>query len=197
VIAGILLAAGTGGRFGSNKLLHSLSDGIPLAVAALRNLRQGVDEVLIVVRPDDAELIRILGPEGANIIPCGAAARGMGASLACGVRAGHAADGWLVALGDMPDVPPTVVAQLADRLRNGAAIVAPVCNGQRGHPVGFSREFFESLAQLDGDTGARQILETHAARLELIESDDTGILRDIDTPTDLGANLRGKSGNRL
>lgn len=193
MIAGILLAAGKSTRFGANKLLHPLSDGTPLVVAALRHLQQGVDEVITVVRADDAELMQRLAQEQARLVVCAEAERGMGTSLACGVRATSQADGWLVALGDMPHIPPGVVARLGDRLRNGAAIVAPIHNGRRGHPVGFHREFLEPLCKLDGDSGARAILEANAARLELVVSDSAGVLWDIDTPED----LREQPGNRL
>lgn len=186
MIAGILLAAGRSRRFGANKLLCSYA-GVPLAVVALRNLRQGVDEVFAVVRADDAELIRLLEQENAHIVSCPAAGRGMGASLACGVRASGQAQGWLVALADMPCIPPTVIGRLGRRLASGAALVAPVCNGRRGHPVGFSREFFEALCRLDGDSGARFLLEANADRLECIACDDPGIFLDIDTPAHLQA----------
>lgn len=193
MIAGILLAAGKSTRFGANKLLHPLPDGMPLVVAALRNLRQGVDEVVVVVRPDDTDLLRLLSREAARVVACAAAERGMGASLACGVAASSHADGWLVALGDMPHIPPAVIASVAERLRNGAAIVAPTLDGRRGHPVGFGRDLFEPLSKLDGDTGARSIIEANAARLQLLACQSAGVLRDIDTPADLQDSL----GNRL
>ena len=190
MIAGIVLGAGRSTRFGSNKMLHPLSDGTPLMVSALRNLRQGVDEVFAVVRPDDVELIRLLGHEQSRIVACPDAERGMGASLACGIRASSHADGWLIALGDMPLVPQAIIVRLADRLRNGGAIVAPVCNGRRGHPVGFSREFIGPLSRLDGDTGARSILEANAARVEFIISEDPGVIHDIDIAADVAPPLR-------
>lgn len=185
MIAGILLAAGASTRFGSNKLLHPLQDDTPLVLAALRPLQAAVDQVIVIVRPDDAALAQTLATEAARVVACPDAARGMGASLACGVRATPQAQGWLVALGDMPAVPSALIAQLAARLRAGAALVAPVCGNRRGHPVGFAREFFPALSELDGDTGARALLEAHAARLELIPTDAPGVLRDVDTPDDL------------
>lgn len=187
MIVGILLAAGQGTRFGSHKLLHPLPDGTPLVLAALHALQQGVDEVIAVVRPGDTALIQLLQKEQVALIACADAARGMGASLACGVRATAAATGWLVALGDMPEVPPKVVVSLAQQLEKGAGIVAPSYQGQRGHPVGFSRKFFFELAQLDGDAGARHLLAAHAEQLTLLPCSDPGILRDIDTPDDFAS----------
>jgi molybdenum cofactor cytidylyltransferase len=185
VIVGILLAAGQSTRFGSHKLLHLLPDGTPMAVAALRNLMQGVDQVIAVVRPNDTELIALLSREGAQVIPCPNAEQGMGASLAYGVCAAPHAEGWLIALADMPYVPVEVVRTLATQLKAGAAIVAPTYQGQRGHPVGFNRTFFATLSLLSTDEGARCILEQNPEQITLIPVLAPGILRDIDTVGDL------------
>jgi len=185
VIVGILLAAGSGSRFGSHKLLHPLPNGTPLAVAALHNLAQGVDEVIAVVRPGDTELIQLLAREHARVLPCANAEQGMGASLACGIRAAPDAAGWIIALADMPFVPGEIVSTLATRLKAGDAIVAPAYLGQRGHPVGFSNAFYPALAVLSGDRGARHLLDLHAEQLRLTAVNEPGILRDIDTPEDL------------
>lgn len=50
-IVGILLAAGRGSRFGSDKLLHPLADGTPMAVAAAASLLQACGRVIAVLRP--------------------------------------------------------------------------------------------------------------------------------------------------
>jgi len=185
VIAGILLAAGSSTRFGSHKLLHRLPDGTPMAVAALRNLAQGVDQVIVVVRPGDTELMQLLAQEKTQLLPCANADQGMGASLACGVRAAPDAEGWIIALADMPFVPGEIVSTLTTRLKAGDAIVAPTYQGQRGHPVGFSRALYPALSALTADQGARGILEQNAGHLSLIPNTDPGVLRDIDTPNDL------------
>ena len=185
MIVGILLAAGRGTRFGSRKLLHPLADGTPMVLAALHNLAPSVDQVVVVVRHDDSELIQVLSAEKTTILLCPKADLGMGASLACGVCAAPEADAWLIALADMPYVPSAVSAALSAQLNAGATLVAPTYQGQRGHPVGFGRAFYSDLAALTGDFGARQILEQHADQLRLVACNEPGILRDIDTPEDL------------
>ncbi|HWR77288.1 MAG TPA: nucleotidyltransferase family protein [Thiobacillus sp.] len=185
MIVGILLAAGSGTRFGAHKLLHPLPDGTPMAVAALRNLAQGVDEVIVVVRPGDTELMQCLAQEKVQVMPCAKAGQGMGASLACGVRAAPDAAGWIIALADMPFVPGEIVTTLAARLKAGDAIVAPAYLGQRGHPVGFGHAFYPALSALNADQGARHILKQQPDRLTLIPCTDPGVLRDIDTQADL------------
>ena len=185
VIVGVLLAAGAGSRFGGDKLLAPLPDGTPLGVRAARTLRRGVDRALAVVRPEDSALAALLEAEGLEIAPFPGAEDGMGASLAFGVSSVPEADGWVVALADMPFVQRETVENVAERLRSGAWIAAPSRQGRRGHPVGFSRVLFAELTGLGGDRGARVLLERYASRVELLESEDAGIFLDIDTLRDL------------
>lgn len=185
MIVGILLAAGESRRFGSRKLLHPLADGTPIGVRSAANLIGGVDRVIAVVSPDDSELMDRLTETAVKIVPCPQSREGMGSSLGCGVRAASDADGWVVALADMPYVRPETVAAVAQALRDGASIAVPTHDGERGHPVGFAREYFAELAALTGDIGARHILQRDRARIVPLAVDDPGIYRDIDTPRDL------------
>lgn len=187
MIYGLLLAAGESRRFRADKLLHSLPDGVPIAVAAARRLRPAVDRVVAVVRPGSAQLAEMLAAEGYNVVECARSVEGMGASLACGVRASQDAQGWVVALADMPYVRTDTVREVARRLRQGGAIVAPLRQGQRGHPVGFHARFYADLQALGGDAGARSVLAAHKQDIDAFETDDPGVIRDIDTPADLKA----------
>lgn len=185
MIAGILLAAGCGTRFGAHKLLHPLADGTPMALAALRNLAPCVDRCVTVVRPEDTALKALLDAEATGIIACANAHLGMGASLACGVRGTANASAWLIALADMPFIPQEAIRALVAQLHAGAAIVAPQYHGQRGHPVGFGKIHYAALAALRNDQGARQIIDAHIGGLVLIDCKDPGVVRDIDTRADL------------
>jgi molybdenum cofactor cytidylyltransferase len=184
-IVGILLAAGASRRFGGDKLTQKLSNGEMVAVRACRNLLAGCDEVLAVVRPGSDVLAARLEAEGAVVRICADADLGMGESLAFGVTASSQAAGWLVALADMPWIAPATISKVADALRQGAVIVAPCWQGQRGHPVGFSQVLGEELAALSGDSGAKSVIQAHLQQLILLDGDDSGVLRDIDTPEDL------------
>ena len=131
------------------------------------------------------ELRAALQAEGCGILESADTARGLGASLAAGVRHSREADGWIVALGDMPFISPATFTAVAAALRKGAVIAAPVHHGSRGHPVGFAASLVADLEAIDGDEGARSVLLRHRADISLIEVDDGGITRDIDTPHDL------------
>jgi molybdenum cofactor cytidylyltransferase len=180
-IVGLLLAAGSASRFGSDKLRHALPHGVSIAVQALRNLKPQVDDVLAVVKPGDEALF---GAECRSVV-CERAAEGMGASLACAARAAGKRDGYLVALADMPYIRPSSIAAVREALAGGAALVAPYFRARRGHPVGIAGRFHAELTELGGDEGARSILVTHERELVKIPIGDPGVIRDIDTPADL------------
>jgi molybdenum cofactor cytidylyltransferase len=186
---GLLLAAGSASRFGSDKLQHTLPHGVAIAVQAARHLKKEVPRVVAAVRPGAAETARALAAEGCEIAVCDRADEGMGTSLACAARAAGEADGYLVALADMPFVRHSSIAAVREALQGGALIAAPYFRTRRGHPVGFAGRLRGELAALTGDQGAKHVLEAHATDLVKIPVGDPGVVRDIDRPADLAPPL--------
>ena len=186
---GLLLAAGSATRFGSDKLQHALPHGVAIAVQAARHLKSEVSRVVAVVRSGGDKTARALAAEGCEVVVCERAAEGMGASLACAAGAAGAADGYLVALADMPFVRPSTIAAVRDALSQGAALAAPYFRARRGHPVGFAGSFRAALQDLAGDEGAKHLVEAHAAQLVKVPVGDPGAIRDIDKPADLAPPL--------
>lgn len=184
-IVGLLLAAGQGRRFGSDKLLHQLADGTPLAVAAARTLRAACPRAIAVLRPEQRQLAALLVAEGLETVLCQESSDGMGHSLAAGVAASADAVGWVVALADMPFLRAETIRQVVEALSDGAPLAAPFHAGRRGHPVGFAARWRDALVALAGDEGARAIIGTNQESLVPIATDDPGVLRDVDTPADL------------
>lgn len=182
-ITGLLLAAGKSQRFGSQKLLAEYH-GMPLVMHSASAL-SNCDRVIAVINDDDLALNETLQSAGVETLINKDANRGMGSSIACGVKASPTSDGWCILPADMPNVSKSLVDQVYAELENGAAISAPYYQDQRGHPVGFSKRFFHELISLDGDFGARVVLERHPEDLFRVETGDPGILIDIDTPQDL------------
>jgi molybdenum cofactor cytidylyltransferase len=193
-IVGLLLAAGSATRFGSDKLQHALPHGVSIAVQSARHLKSEVARVVAVVRPGSDELSKALKSEGCEIAVCENAAEGMGASLACAASAAaHLepnADGYLIALADMPFLRRTTIAAVRDALSGGAPLVAPYFRARRGHPVGLSHQFFHELLALRGEEGAKRLLAAHEKQMVKIPVGDPGALRDIDRPEDLAPPLR-------
>ena len=187
VLTGILLAAGRGRRFdpagARNKLLQTLPGGEPVVVASARHLLACLPRVVAVVPPSDGGVGDILRGLGCEVTVCPEADTGMGASLVRAIRHSLPAEGWLVALGDMPFVTPDTLAALRDAVVNGAGIAVPAYRGRRGNPVAFAACHREALLEMTGDQGARRLQQAHPVTEIVVP--DPGILRDIDTPSDL------------
>lgn len=187
-IIGILLAGGHSRRFGSNKLLHPLADGQPVALAAARHLLAALPDTVVIVRPDNLELATQMKQAGLQVTVCDESQQRMGDSLAAAVRfaaSRYQADGFVIALADMPYIQPQTIVAVAAAIADGARIAMPVYQGQRGHPVGFAAEFSTLLQQVQGDEGARAIVKAHSSSIVQLDCEDAGVLRDIDLPTDL------------
>ncbi len=187
-IVGVLLAAGRARRFGRDKRLLALPSGVPMVVASARALLRAVGRALVVLRPDDQTLGRILVAEGLETVHCPDCDQGMGASIACGVRHVGRMSAYLIALADMPYLRADTIRQVADALRAGHPLVAPFYEGRRGHPVGFASVFRPELMALSGKSGAATLLRRHGSKLYSIATIDLGVVTDVDVPEDLHRN---------
>ncbi|MDH5631600.1 MAG: nucleotidyltransferase family protein [Gammaproteobacteria bacterium] len=186
-LAGILLAAGQGRRFGGNKLLHRLNDSDTVLSAAVNNLANVLPDTVVVISPEMVGQSAGLESLGARVVVNDLACQGMAGSIVRGVQASADASGWLVALADMPWIQSQTIALLVDRFESVDDIVAPVYEQQRGHPVVFGSGYRDELLVLTGDAGAKPVLDRHAQHLKLVPVNDRGVLLDIDYREDLGA----------
>lgn len=182
-IVGILLAAGSSRRFGADKRLYPLADGMPMALASARHLAAICPRTIVVIRPDDSVLADLLAAEGLETVVCESAAQGMGHSLSCGVAASPNAAGWLVALADMPFIQPASYLAVLHALKDGARMARAVFDSEAGHPVGFSADCLSVLLALTGDQGGKAILAGDPDLLVHCPVDDPGIIHDVDRPS--------------
>lgn len=191
-VGAVLLAAGSSRRFGqANKLLAEL-DGRPLVLrSAERLLNAGLGRVVAVLGDEAPRLREVLQQvAGLELIENPNHGAGMGTSIAAGIRhlqQDETLEAAMIALGDMPYLRTETIVVLAEAFdpEAGAEIVVPVRQGERGHPVLFARRFFDPLAGLTGDVGAKHVVHNDEDVVAEVETGDAGILRDIDTPADL------------
>ena len=182
MIAGLLLAAGRSTRFGGDKLL-ALVDGAPVLSWSAAALAAEVDALFLVVPPDAASLL--MSAAGVTAVAVKNARRDDG--LASSIRAGIAAlptdvEAVVIALADQPFVSPGIVRRLRERWRaGGVTAVAPRYREGRGHPVLFGRPTFPALQALEGDEGAKSLLESLGPGLALVDVDEA-MPSDVDTP---------------
>lgn len=182
---GILLAAGQSQRFNSNKLLYPVIDDTPMLLVVAKKLSGVLPGSVVVISEALQTLTTQLEQLGLRVVINQQAERGMGSSIARGVRASQEATGWLVNLADMPYIKTETLTSLANRLTKGSDIVAPQYKQQRGHPVGFGRDYLNELLALDEDTGARNIVKNNRDKIEFVLTNDKGVIQDIDTPGDI------------
>ena len=183
-IAAIVLAAGASQRFGpKNKLLEEI-DGLPLVAHATdAAIGAGADPVLVITGHEADAVRSALADRRVHFVHNERHRDGMGSSIAAGASALEDADGVLIVLGDMPSLRSHHVRSVLEALAESGpgAICLPRHAGQRGHPVGFGRDFFDDLARLRGDVGARALLETHPDAVVELELNDPAVLLDLDT----------------
>jgi molybdenum cofactor cytidylyltransferase len=121
-------------------------------------------------------------------------ASGLASSLRTGLAAlSEDVGGAIVLLGDMPAVSSGLIDGLIDafQARPGALAVAPRMNGRRGNPILLGRGLFPAVARLEGDVGARSLLDQlPAERLVEIPVDGFAVSLDVDTPEALEAARR-------
>lgn len=178
----LVLAAGQGSRFGADKRRVTLPDGRSLLAHSVERALAVFDEVRVVLRDGErAEDFDL--PPGCRVIHCPEAALGMGHSLAAGAASLLDCDAQAVAilLGDMPWIASQTLRQLAGAA-SASTILFPLYDGQRGHPVLFGCDFWPALTQLTGDEGARTVVQAHRDRCVVVDVNDPGVLRDVDTP---------------
>jgi molybdenum cofactor cytidylyltransferase len=136
----LLLAAGASRRFGADKRTHKLLSGDSLLQATTQKYVDCFEDVVVVLRPSDAELERALTERfhgrPLRVVTAAQAHLGMGHSLAAGITAAGDWDYAFVALADMPFVETATLRQLDALMASSghATIIAPVFEGRPGHP---------------------------------------------------------------
>lgn len=183
MISGLVLAAGLSKRMGRPKQQVMLR-GRPMLDYAVRSfLASKAGEVLVVLRPG----ITWQAPESVKTVMNSESSSGISSSLRAGLKAlGQQSEGVVVGLGDKP----AVLASTIDRLilsheSSDAGILVPTFHGTRGNPVLFVRSLYPSLLKLQGDEGARALMERIPASVKEVPVDDEGILLDVNTPADV------------
>ncbi|MCI3133285.1 nucleotidyltransferase family protein [Phenylobacterium aquaticum] len=190
----ILLAAGSGTRFGGGKLLAPWRDGVLIEGALAAAFAAPVARVVVVTGADDEAVGRAVQAYAnrtgqaarLRVVHAPDHAEGMGASLRTAAAAlSPDARGVFVFLGDMPRIPPAIAEALIQAVRDGAPAAAPVFQGERGHPALIGRDLIPQLLILKGDAGARAVLKDLGDRLARVEAPDDGVLFDVDERGDL------------
>jgi len=184
VIAAIVLAAGLARRMGRQKLLLEWK-GKPVVRWSVEGVLPHVGDCVVVVPPQGETIRAALTGLAVRFAVNPRPQDGQGTSIAAGARAlAPRTAAALVALGDQPTTPASVIPALLAALKgDGKAIVVPSYRGTRGTPVLFSSACFAELAALTGDAGARSVVGARPERVQTVEI-DAPMPSDVDTPED-------------
>jgi CTP:molybdopterin cytidylyltransferase MocA len=192
VIAGLVLAAGGGSRYGAPKALVRLRGRLLVERAADLLAAGGCDPVLVVLGAA-ADEVRVTAALPGPVVVNSDWPTGMGSSLRAGLTALPAeAEAVVVTLVDTPGLGPEAVRRLIAAGGPDRAAQATY-GGRRGHPVLLGRTVItEVAAAATGDRGAGPWLAAHPERVRLVPCDGTGDPRDVDVPDDLAAMAAGE-----
>ncbi len=185
-ISAVVLAAGASTRMGRPKLALPVR-GVPMIRrAAQAALGSRCREVIVVLGTHAGVYRPLLDGLDVRIVENPDPAEGMGSSIRVGVGTiAPDAAGAVILLADQP----FVTSEMIDRLIETAAteqrrIVASAYRGTVGPPVYFQRALFLELLVLEGDRGARSVIEAHPTEGLALPLDEA-LVADIDTPGDL------------
>jgi molybdenum cofactor cytidylyltransferase len=189
VTPGVILAAGRSSRFGRPKALLPVEpSGATFAARLIAQFRvAGIDDVLVVGRPDDAPLRALVEAGAARYIVNTEADRGQLSSLLAALDALDATRvrGVIVMPVDIPLIKAETIAAVRDAFLRGASPIARATfGGRHGHPVIFGWDVFEELRHADPARGAKMVVRARAGGVLDVEVDDPNVLRDVDTAED-------------
>lgn len=169
---------------GRPKLLLPFRDGTVVG-SLIQALREGgVSEIVLAVAPGD-EALRTWGAEaGVRIAVNPEPERGMLSTILEGISVTGDRETLVVCPADLPALLPSTVRTV---LAQQSPLAVPSYQGKRGHPLVISPELIPEIRTLHLDVGLRELLDRHPDRLRIVEVDDPGCVRDVDTPEEYEA----------
>ncbi|MCS7171844.1 MAG: nucleotidyltransferase family protein [Armatimonadetes bacterium] len=181
-VACVVLAAGSSRRMGQPKLLLHLG-GKSLLRRVVETALGICDEVVVVVGPEADRMQAELSGLPVRVVENPEHAQGLSTSLRRGIEAVEDAEAVLLLLGDQPALTPQHLQRLVEIWRReGVRIVACAYRGTVGPPALFHRALFSELKALQGDVGAKPVLEAHGSEAVFVPLEEAAL--DVDTPED-------------
>jgi len=187
-VGALILAAGRSLRMGKeNKLCLPVRGKAMLLYPVEAAMEAGLSPVRVVTGHESVRIRDLLADYPVEFVHNPLFAEGLSTSLRAGMTAlDSGLDGVVVFLGDMPRVSAEHIRLLIENFdpSGDRPICAPVHGTQRGNPVLWPRDYFDSIRSLMGDSGARRLLQRNPSRVTLVNMPDDGVLFDVDSPED-------------
>ncbi len=196
-ISCIILAAGESTRFPGGKLVQKIRDN-EVEKPLLRYLidkylgHDNIDEIVVVVGYDFSDIIRAVGDTGVKYVYNPDYHKGMSFSVKTGVASVlKYSDIVIIHPGDVPFIKERTIGELLDKAvelyRSGKDfILLPRYKGKGGHPLMVSRNLAKHILEItEEERGLKGFLRRFATYKIYIDTDDFGVVYDIDEPKDL------------
>ena len=189
MISAILLAAGESKRMkDENKLIKEIN-GLPLIKHVVKNiLGSSIDELIIVLGHEKNIIENLIKPnKKIKFVFNKDYKSGMASSIKIGLNnLSKKTEAFFICLADMPMVNPSIYNQMI-KSRNQKDILVPTCNKQKGNPVLFNKSMKEIIMNINGDIGAKKIIELNKNKIFNLEINDKGIFKSLDTQKDFSS----------
>jgi molybdenum cofactor cytidylyltransferase len=189
---GIVLAAGSSTRMGTQKLLLPYREDTMIGTVVRQVLSSKVDHVLVVLGADHQEIRKALKGIPVEFCHNREHTKGMLSSVMCGIRSlPEDANAALIFLGDQPEISPGVTNAVIEAYNEDIkGIVIPVHQHRRGHPLLVDLKYRKEIDRLDLEKGLRSLMHLFPEDVLEVDVKEPGILVDIDTRDDYSRALK-------
>ncbi|MCH8127591.1 nucleotidyltransferase family protein [candidate division KSB1 bacterium] len=187
-ITAIILAAGSSTRFGDkNKLLKPFMDSSIFGHVVKTMTNLPIAEVILVTGYEHEKIAEAIKHSNVHIIHNSEFQTGIASSIKCGVSAAsQKTEGYMICLGDMPYITMDYIKNLLDTFINSQipSIIVPTFQYRKGNPVIFSKNFIDDLLKIEGDKGAREVIDKHPDSIIEVQIRKETYFFDVDTLAD-------------
>ena len=185
-VSALVLAAGRSTRMGPvNKLLAPFGGRAMVRAVVDELAGSSVRPVVVVTGHEAGRVEEALAGAGAHLVHNPGYRQGLSGSIRAGLaELPESAEAAVICLGDMPLVTSAHVDRLVAAFdpAEGREICVPVFEGKRGNPVLFARRFFDEIAGVRGDVGARHLIGEYEEYVCEVAMGDRAVLVDVDSP---------------
>lgn len=185
LVSAIVLAAGQAKRMGELKQLLPWRGSTIVEQVVDSVVASGVAETIVVTGYRGGEVAQRLAGKPVKIKNNDNYKGGMSSSLICGLQAlDKKSTGIMIVLGDQPALEVDTLKHLINTFCRHSAIIVPVYQKRRGNPVIFPFRYIEEMLALEGDRGARSVVDVHQDDVIEIEEKTDSVIMDIDDMKD-------------